>query len=875
MVQNDGLQVYYGLISLEDMRATHRRILERAEAIEASTSIGGIPAEEVRRTHFRIIAKAEALRYADKKEWPEEKNTSVDYQDTDRYAVSDEDSGVYGEPLVLPESPADAKTEILEEVRPQYKLEEGWNNGAGQAGQPEFPDEPMPGGEPSSIVCGEAVAGEAATGEAATGEAATGEAGAGEAATGEAVAGEAATGEAVGGEAGAGEAGAGEAGAGEAVSGEAVGGEAVAGEAGAGEVVAGEAATGVAVARPKGARRTRQTAMVRLPIAVKLVGIVTILLMLSLGTLTALVSILVSADVRLTAEDNNFSVNRRTAEAVQTRLRGIGAAAALFYNDLAAVMLTFGSASEETVNKEARYFFAQNPQIAAIVIDDSDYYINETFFVNYSIDTNMPRLWNETDGSELAGILQGKVLLRNATPVFGIPMAVMRLPLGSSTVNVFFDSGTLNAMLGEGYNTSFLLNERGDVILHKDFDVLRRGANFYQLPFVKNILDNLSQNIQSVYTDEDGVKYFGAVQRLNIGTSVLITIIRAGTVFDGIVKTTTRNITLSIVVLLVSIIFIVLFSKTISKPLRSLTNAVQKIEEGNYDLHLKVTSNDELGLLTQNFIDMGNNLENFEKFTNKTIVKLAKQGRLSRSGENKKTTVGFVFIRNFDEVSDGLDAETIVDFVNDYLQMMVPCITRNGGSVDKFLTQGGVIIMALWGTPETAGSPKQDALNCMRAVLSMRAALRCLNKNRVRKLGRHIPLIRLGCGINTGEIVAGQIGSEERMEYTVIGDAVNLAARIEGPNDLFDTDILISEETYKYVGDYLLTKEMQSIEVKGKEKPLRIFAVVNMRDPMIGKDMLDDLKNFNGIDIEVCKKSIGPEGPRNISDVRERWQIDT
>jgi adenylate cyclase len=399
------------------------------------------------------------------------------------------------------------------------------------------------------------------------------------------------------------------------------------------------------------------------------------------------------------------------------------------------------------------------------------------------------------------------------------------------------------------------------------------GANYRQIPFVKNILDNSSSNMQTIYTDENGDEYFGAVQHLNIGSAKLITIIRTSVVFGGIMETTVRNIVLSVIVLIVSIIAIILFSRTISKPLRTLTSAAAKIEKGDYDLRLSVKSNDELGLLTDNFIGMGNSLENFEKFTNKTIVRLAKQGRLARTGENKKTTVCFALIRDFNKVSDGLDAGSVVDFVNGYLRLMVPCITMNGGSVDKFLTQDGVVIMALWGTPETAGSAEEDALNCIRASLSMRAALRCFNKMRRQKFGSHIPLVKLGCGINTGEVVAGQMGSDERMEYTVIGDAVNLASRIEGPNDLFDTDILISEETYNSVGGHLLTKEMRSISVKGKEKPLRIFAVVNMRSVALAKSMLEDLKKIDGLDIDICKKSIGREGPRSMNEVRRSWQV--
>jgi adenylate cyclase len=612
---------------------------------------------------------------------------------------------------------------------------------------------------------------------------------------------------------------------------------------------------------------------VRFPIAVKLLALIMVFLVLSLGAITSLVSILVSADVKLTAEDNNFSINRRTADALQTKLHGVSAAVTMLFYDFETLRANVSQNDFEKIeNSEALFFFEQNPQIAAVVLNDN-YFINENFFRDNGGDSGMPRVWMLSTGGDLNSASAGAVLLRNATPFFGIPMLVMSITLENHSAIVFINSETFNLLLDEGDNISYLLNENGDILFHADIDTLRGGVNFSSIPFVKNILDNSNSSMQNVYRDENGDEYFAAVQRLNIGSAVFITLIRASVVFSGIMETTIRNIIFSIFVLAASTIFIVLFSRTISVPLRSLTKAAAKIEDGDYELQLKAAGNDELGILTRNFTGMGNSLENFEKFTNKAIVRLAKGGKLSSSGVNKKATICFAMIRDFDEVSDGLDAASVVDFVNDYLRLMVPCITGNGGCVDKFLTQGGVVVMALWGTPETAGSPKKDALNCLQAALSMRAALRSLNQKRLRKFGSHIPLVKLGCGINTGELIAGQIGSGERLEYTVIGDTVNLAARIEGPNDLFDTDILISEETYKYVNAYLITKEMRGIAVKGKEKPLRVFSVINMRDPAIAASMLDGLQKISGIDIDVCKKCIGPGGPRTVEEVRESWRV--
>ena len=100
---------------------------------------------------------------------------------------------------------------------------------------------------------------------------------------------------------------------------------------------------------------------------------------------------------------------------------------------------------------------------------------------------------------------------------------------------------------------------------------------------------------------------------------------------------------------------------------------------------------------------------------------------------------------------------------------------------------------------------------------------------------------------------------------------MNLAARIEGPNDLFDTDILITENTFDMIARLLLTEEMDSIEVKGKEKPLRVFAVVNMADARETLTILNDLKTIPETDVVISSRCVGPIGPQTMAEVRQRW----
>jgi adenylate cyclase len=187
-------------------------------------------------------------------------------------------------------------------------------------------------------------------------------------------------------------------------------------------------------------------------------------------------------------------------------------------------------------------------------------------------------------------------------------------------------------------------------------------------------------------------------------------------------------------------------------------------------------------------------------------------------------TLLFTDIRSFTMISEMLEPWEVVEFLNAYMTRMIACVEQTGGAVDKFM---GDAIMAHWGAITIMESAAVNALNGVKTALAMRNALREFNAGRDGSVKQ--PRIRIGCGLNSGPVVAGQIGSDTRMEYTVIGDTVNLASRTEGLNKNFLTDILITESTWNLIREDIIAEEMLPTKVKGKKDPVRLFAVINLR----------------------------------------------
>jgi class 3 adenylate cyclase/HAMP domain-containing protein/putative methionine-R-sulfoxide reductase with GAF domain len=200
------------------------------------------------------------------------------------------------------------------------------------------------------------------------------------------------------------------------------------------------------------------------------------------------------------------------------------------------------------------------------------------------------------------------------------------------------------------------------------------------------------------------------------------------------------------------------------------------------------------------------------------------QQNVGISSQRKKLTVFFSDIANFTETTDSLESEELTNLLNHYLTEMSKIALEYGATIDKYV---GDAILVFFGDPESRGV-QEDALACLRMAIAMQRRMREL-QSEWQELGSERPF-QLRIGINTGFCTVGNFGSEDRMDYTIIGNEVNLAARLQSHAEL--GGILIAHETYSLVKDRVLAEEQQAISVKGFTKPLRTYRVVGIYDEL-------------------------------------------
>ena len=285
------------------------------------------------------------------------------------------------------------------------------------------------------------------------------------------------------------------------------------------------------------------------------------------------------------------------------------------------------------------------------------------------------------------------------------------------------------------------------------------------------------------------------------------------------VQNSYSDILVAMLLLVLGLVLTFILSGFFSKPLKKLTVAANHISEGDFDMRAKISSNDELGVLGDSFNVMAKSLkekefirDTFGKIVTPQVRDYLLGGNVELGVETLSVTVMFCDIRGFTTLSENMAPEKIVSLLNEYFTGLEKCISAHGGVINKYI---GDAVMALFGAPIPIKDHAQEAF---RASLDMRETLVQMNKDFVAK---GFPEIRFGIGLHTGNVLAGNIGAASRMEYTVIGDAVNTASRIEGLCKTYKKDLLISESTASTITENL--SFVDEAEIRGRTEKVKLY----------------------------------------------------
>ena len=288
---------------------------------------------------------------------------------------------------------------------------------------------------------------------------------------------------------------------------------------------------------------------------------------------------------------------------------------------------------------------------------------------------------------------------------------------------------------------------------------------------------------------------------------------------------------------LITAVLSLLLSKSISATLRSL--AIETLEVGQFRLKNKepvLTRIVEIETLANALEEMKTGLRSFQKYVPSDLVRqLLETGKEAElGGERKELTVYFSDIVGFTSISEQLSSKQLSELLSDYLEEMSGEVLRSGGTVDKYI---GDSIMAFWGAPQPCHEHAKQA--CLTALA---------NRARLKELrdaweGIGLPPLHARIGLHTGFVMVGNFGSPDRLDYTAIGDAVNLASRLEGLNRIYGTEILISESTLQPVRDQFVTRALDKVAVKGREQGIMIHELVAQREHIKGSET-EWIKNY-------------------------------
>ena len=435
-------------------------------------------------------------------------------------------------------------------------------------------------------------------------------------------------------------------------------------------------------------KRTRPEpgTLIRFPIGMKMSFITSSIIIIALTGMIVLATFFFLQDSQLRVEESNLKLSETIASQTEESLYRIGNNASLLL-----LGAGYGKTAEEQNYKN--YFFRSEKSILYVGIPgDNRAFYNELLMGELKISEEFIKGIVDDYPEQVRLARGGTPSVFNVSTYFSSPLLGLTIPYkqerGIKTLFILTDTRqTLQkAVQSRGITNTFIVDSEGYLIAHPDMTVMTSGVNMGDLPIVQGLFSSAVNFGQIRFEQEKDEYFLGSYKKISFGRLGVITTVPEKLAFEAIYKIQRRNILLMIMFVALAVLIIYYYSKSLSNPIRKLVTATRRIEEGEYDLELRPRSQDEIGVLTRAFLNMGMGLEEkerikdaFGRFVNREMAELAEQGEIQLGGEIKPTTIFFSDIRSFTAISEKLTPSEVVSFLNEYMTLMVDCVNQTNG----------------------------------------------------------------------------------------------------------------------------------------------------------------------------------------------------
>ena len=603
----------------------------------------------------------------------------------------------------------------------------------------------------------------------------------------------------------------------------------------------------------------------------KLLAVIAGILVVALVTVSLLTGLYFQADIERRVQENNLYLNEIIAQKLRSDLRQIHKT-----GRFAADLVVGRSATSRGVLEDA-----SDPAFLAVLwpvggqLSILSMLMNPDYKVEPTVFAAVQAYLEENVGSLIRG--EQTVIRRyRGGPLAGLPHEVMILVAGPAGDGAYFIAGVdggalLSAFEAASLAETYLVSLDGELLAHSRLLQMEAATDDnssaaqpaegsgnligelrlrHEVLIGRMIGAELSTG-QIHYTDPRGTQtYLGAYHKLgDRGLGVLSTV-PEDLAFAGARNIWRRNLLITLMMLVLGFAVVYVVSRGLTHPLEELERATEGIARGEYGRRLEPRGTDEIGRLTASFNRMSEGLGEREriktmlgKLVDRDVAERLLRDEHKLGGEERQSAVLYCDLRNLTSLSETMDPPHMVEFLNEYLTLIVASIRASGGVVDKFI---GDAILAHWGAVDAGlSSPEVITEAAIDAALTLRASLAEYNRRETTASGYPKPEARMGVGINTGPVISGLIGSEDRQEFTVIGDEVNLASRVESITLRFNCDILISQNSYNQVKDIFRVEYLPAVEIKGKGQPQKVYAVLGRIDDIQSPGSLEELRRYH------------------------------